>query len=401
MKIAQIATTLLIALAGCLPPPAQAKGFATTSFIQPADLVAFQSFGIVAADGDVVAVGSFRAPHAVYVFANDNGTWVQQARLTSPTGNETDIFGQSLAIQGDTLVVGAAGGRTAYVYSGANGQWTLGAALHPVGGSGASFGGSALKGIAISGDTIAIGAPAEPDVGGNTGSVYIFELDNGSWTQQARIAPADPMVAAFGQSVALQGDTLLVGAPGSGSATVLFPGTAFVFARQGSAWSQAARLDPPDPVPLGLYGQCVSLDGGTAVIGAPNPNEADVFVLNQGAWSLQQVIAGPDESDFGTSVNVLGDTLMVTAYEDVSPIGFQSGTAHFYTRGGSNWTERSDLLMAPGVDGIPGPAQDRQRFGNFAAMTRVGSRTIFVFGSQTFSLPGVPQLGAAYTATLN
>lgn len=400
-RFAHIAAIAAVAITAALPVAAHANGFANASFIQPSDLVAFQDFGVVAADGNIMAVGTLQAPRAVYVYVNNNGTWTQQAKLTSPTGNPVDLFGQSLAVQGNTLVVGAAGAKAAYVYGNVNGQWTLQAALAPSGGSGASFGGSALKGIAISGNAIAVGAPAEQTAVGNTGSVYVFTNSNGKWTQEARLVPADPLVASFGASVALQNGTLVVGAPATGSPTIFAPGTAFVFARQNGVWLQQARLDPPDPIPAGLYGQCVSLDGNTAVIGAQRANEADVFVLSLGVWSLQQVIDGPDDSDFGTSVNVLGDMLMVTAYEDVSPAGFQSGTAHLYMRGGSTWTERLDLLMAPEVDGIPGPAQDKQRFGNFAAMTRAGSQTIFVFGSQTFSNPDAAQVGAVYTATLH
>src|SRR5207253_1885845 len=98
-------------------------------------------------------------------------------------------------------------------------------------------------------------------------------------------------------------------------------------------WSQQARLDPIDQVPEGLYGLCVSLDQNTAVIGAERPNEAEVFVNNNGTWSLQQLITGPDDSDFGTSVKVIGDMLMVTAYDAFNPHGIFSGVAYIFTRG--------------------------------------------------------------------
>lgn len=399
----------LAALAMCLPfAGAHANGLSAASFIEPGDLSAFQGFGAaVAADGDAMAIATQRAPFAVYVYANSNGTWNLQARLTSPTGSATDRFGASVALQGNTLVVGGgtAGAQVAYVYAGANGGWTEQAVLSPVGGSGAGFAGSSLHGIAISGDTIAVGAPAEATDAGNTGSVYVFTNDTGAWTQQARIVPSDPSVSGFGLSVAVQNDRLAVGAPFSGSPNAFNPGTAFVFARQNGAWTQDARLDPVDDVPFGLYGQCVSLDANTVVVGAQQPSEAEVFVNDHGTWGLQQILQGADDSDFGTGVSVIGDLLMVTAYEEVSPIGFQSGVAHLYTRGGSTWTERRDLLMAPEVDGIPGPAQDKQRFGNLAAMTRSGSVTRFVFGSPTYSPdfldPTLRAFGAAYTATLN
>jgi hypothetical protein len=160
-------------------------------------------------------------------------------------------------------------------------------------------------------------------------------------------------------------------------------------------------LDRIDQVPEGLYGLCVSLDQNTAVIGAERPNEAEVFVNNNGTWSLQQLIIGPDDSDFGTSVKVIGDMLMVTAYDAFNPNGIFSGVAYIFTRGGSTWTAQPDFLMAPGVNGIPGPAQDNQRFGNFATMTKAGSQTIFVIGSQTYSEPSAPLVGAIYTAILH
>ena len=394
------AAVLAIGLLPC--PRAIANGFATAAFIQPSDLVAFQGFGgTVAADGNIIAVGTQRAPFAVYVYVGDNGTWTQQARLTSPTGSLTDRFGSSLAIQGNTLVIGAGSASVAYVYELVNGSWIEQAVLAPIGGSGASFGGSSLNSTAISGNTIAVGAPSEPTVLGTTGAVYTFTNANGVWTQEARIVPSDPLVAGFGLTVALQNDTLLIGAPFTQSATISQPGTAFVFKRQSGAWSEQARLDAADPTPFALYGQNVSLDGNTAVIGAQRPDQAEIFVNNNGAWSLQAILQGPDDADYGTSVKIIGDMLLVTAYDDMNRDGVFSGDAFLYTRGGSTWTEQTSLYMSPGIDGIPGPAQVNQRFGNFAAMTKFGSHTIFVLASQTYSNPNLTQCGAIYTAILH
>ena len=402
-RINHAVLTAAIALAVALPlRRAEANGFANTAFIQPDDLVAFQGFGgAVAADGNVMAIGVQFPPFAVYVYVNDNGAWTEQARLTSPSGSLTERFGSSLAVQGNTLVVGAGNAGVAYVFTNLNGTWTEQAVLAPTGGSGTSFGGSSLDGMSISGDTIAVGAPAESTPAGNTGSVYVFTNNNGTWTQQQRVVPTDPLVAGFGLSVAVQNDSLLVGAPFTGSTTIFKPGSAFVFARQSGVWNPQARLDPVDQVPAGLYGQCVSLDGNTVVVGAQRPCEAEIFVNNNGTWSLQAIINGPDDSDFGTSVKVIGDLLMVTAYDDLNPSGVQTGDAFIYTRGGSTWTEQPSLYMAPGFNGIPGPGQVEQRFGNFATMTKAGSQTIFVIGSQTYSNPDALRVGAVYTAILH
>jgi len=92
---------------------------------------------------------------------------------------------------------------------------------------------------------------------------------------------------------------------------------------------------------------------------------------------------------------------LVTAYEDFNPAGVGTGDAFVFTRGGSTWTQQANLYMAPGFDGIPGPGEVRQRFGNLATMTKDGSRTVFILGSPTFSNPDAPQIGAVYTAILN
>jgi len=379
----------------------EANGFANAMFIQPTDLVAGQGFGFaVSTDGNVLAAGTQQAPFVVYVYVNNNGTWLQQARLTSPTGNATDRFGASLAVQGGTLVVGAPGASAAYVYTSVNGLWMQEAMLTPTGGSGVSFAGSPLNGAAISGNTIVIGAPSEPTAAGSTGAAYVFSNVNGVWAQQARIVSSDPLVAGLGLSVALQGDNLLIGAPFTSWPTIFQPGAAFVYTRANGVWTQQARLDPADVVAAGLFGQNVSLDGTTAAVGEPRPNEVDVFVSANGVWTLQSIINGPDDSDFGTSVKVIGDLMLVTAYDDLAPTDVASGDAFIYTRGGSTWTLQQDLIMAPALDGIPGPAQLNQRFGNFAAMAKAGSETIFVIGSQLYSNPDAARVGAVYTATL-
>lgn len=397
------AATITLAIALSLTR-AEANGLASASLLQPPDLVAFQGFGFaVAADGNVLAAGSQFAPFVVYVYTNNNGNWSEQAELISPSGNSSNHFGSSLALQGNTLVVGGAlgNGSAAYVYTNVNGTWLEQAVLVPSGGAGTGFAGSPLNGMALSGNTLAIGAPSESTPAGNTGSVYVFVNSNGQWTQQQRIMPADSLVAGFGLSVSLQNDNLLVGAPFTTWPNVFQPGAAFLFSRQSGAWNQAVRFDPVDVVAAGLFGEFVSLDAKTVAIGAPRPCEAEIFVNNNNTWGLQSIIAGPDDSDFGTSLKVIGDLLMVSAYDDVSPAGIQSGDAFIYTRGGSTWTEQPSLYMAPGFDGIPGPAEDRQRFGNFATMTKAGSKTIFVIGSQLYSNPDASRVGAVYTATLN
>lgn len=402
---------------------AEANGFNSIAFVKPSDLVGLQQFGsAIAADGAIMAVGTrptSTRPGSVYVFANNNGVWSQQAELTAPDGFLTDRFGSSIAVQGGLLVVGAGSavdpsGTTtgaAYIFANINGAWTLQQKIFPAGATGPTgFGGGPFTGIAISGNTIAVGA------GGGQGAVYVFVNSGGTWVQQARITPNDPLAAAFGASVGLSGDTLIVGAPETNTASVIDPGAGFIFSRQNGVWTQQARLDPSDPLVFGNYGDDVSVDGNTAVIGGPIANEVDAYISVNGSWSQQAHLIVPDASpdgstdtNFGTSLKVIGDVLMVGAYDDVNAEGVQTGKAYVYTRGGSTWTEHPDLEMAPGDNNFPGPAESFQRFANFATMTRLGSQMLFVIASHTFSDPAIDStnllttlhVGAVYTATLN
>lgn len=427
-KFVSSATVLGITVA-LAPMPALANSLNNPTLIQPSGLIGFQQCGTgVAADGTTIATATrttstlagaaANLPGEVFVYGSVNGQWIQQAELT---GDNIlgDRFGASLGLQGNLLVVGAPGasgpnGQTGavFLYTRNNGVWTEQGKLFPANVSTPiGFGGGVLGGISIAGNTLAIGAGADS----GTGAVYIFVNTGGTWVQQARITPDDPSAAAFGASISLSGDNLLVGAQESRSSLVPDPGAAFVFTRNNGVWSQQARLDPAFPVAFGNYGESVSLDGTTAVVGAGAANDAYVYLNSSGNWTLQAHLTpadGLDDVDFGTALKVIGDLLLVGAYEDINANGNSTGVAYIYTRGGSTWTEHPDLRMAPGVGNLPGPAQDGERFANYATMTKAGSQTVFVLGVNLLNAPGfdpsdtstwaaTKALGGIYTATMN
>jgi hypothetical protein len=380
----------------------------------------------VAADGNLVAVGASNAgvgPGSVYVFKlvpginGDQPSWVLQATLHAPDGFTSDLFGSGVAIQGNTIVAGAPGamstsGQTgaAYVFADDNGTWTLQTKLSPQDTSNGIRFGFGVNAISISGNSIAVGALGAPDSsapGVQPGAVYVFTSTGGVWKQQAHIVPDDPQVAEFGFGLSLQNDTLLIGAPGSSVAGLSEVGAAFIYTRLNGAWSQQARFEPSIDTPDIFFGTGVSLDGNTAAVGAPGAGIASVFSQNNGSWTLQQQITGPvlnSDSDFATSLKIIGDVLLIGAYEDFrSSDELQTGTAFVYRRGGSTWTEQKDLRMAPEQNGLPGPGVANQRFANLVTMTHIGSTTVFVMGSPGLSNPalGEGSIGGAYTAIIN
>ena len=419
--VARFAAAAALALALSLGSvPAKANGFNNIAFLQPTDLTFDQqlSFG-VAADGPIMAAAALPTstkPGTVYVFAFNNGTWQQQAELTAPDSTAlNDRFGSSIAVRGNLLFVGdgnsidPSGSVTGavYVFANVNGTWTLQQKLFPTGTPDAiSFAGQVENGMAISGNTVAVGS------GGGQGSVFVFVNTGGSWVQQARIVPTDPLVAAFGHSIALSGDTLLVGAPQTTTAAVSTPGAAFIYGRQNGVWTQQARIDPEKPAFFGNFADDVSLDGNTAVVGGPaaQGEEVDIWVkVSASTWAPQAVLTDPDgfdDTDFGHGVKVIGDLLLVGAYTDGNPDGVGTGKAYVYTRGGSTWTEHPDLEMAPGANGFPDPVGDsaEPRFANFTALTKIGSQTLFVLsahGLNSTDPSDTRKVGGVYTAILH
>lgn len=403
--------------------PLFANGFSSTAFVASPAPVSGGLFGdTVAADGDFLVAGA-PGQGTVYVYelaASSGGaqpTWALQATLHAPDGFAGDGFGAGVAIQGHTLVAAAPNARdaqgqggAAYVFANDDGSWTLRAKLTPADASVPVDFGGGTNGVAIDGGTIAIGASGAPSSAAASvqpGAVYVFTGNGGTWSQQAKIVPNDPGLGEFGFAVALQKDTLVAGAFGTTTAAGSEAGAGFVYARSNGAWTQQARFDSPVGAPFALFGIGVSLDGDTAVVGAPGINAATVYVRSNGAWSLQQMIEGPvlnEDGDFGTGLKLSGDTLLVTAYEDFrASDGLQTGRAFVYRRGGSTWTDQADLTMEPGSNGIPAPAVNIQRFGNVVTMAKVGSATEFVMGSPGLSDPSaqIGSEGGVYTAILN
>lgn len=237
-------------------------------------------------DGDRVAVGSVSrdvgtgAEGMVYVFERlDGGEWVRRAGLLAPDREEQAQLGSAVALDGDTVVGGAplhdhgavdTGGAYVWVRQGP-GDWGGVVELLPdVPQAGAWFGWSA----AISGDTVAVGAPLEDTgAGADAGAVHLFERVGPFWQRTERLVADDGSAGdQFGFDVALDGDALLVGAPGADADAGEDQGATYLFDRlstpQGPVWVEAARLVPDEPEAGAAFGYSVDLDQGTAVVGA-------------------------------------------------------------------------------------------------------------------------------------
>jgi hypothetical protein len=320
----------------------------------------------VALSGDTALVGSpdddtatngvtFRAGSA-YVFVRSGTTWSLQQKLTALDGGTRDGFGGSVALSGDTALIGSpaddtsagADAGSAYVFVRIGTSWGLRAGFF--GAAGDAFGSS----VALEGDTAVVGAPADDTAAGaNAGSAYVFTRNITDWNPQQRLtAPGSAAGDAFGSSVASSADTALVGAPlddipqGGGLDPLPDVGSAYAFVRSGTSWSFQRRFSRG--VDFDRFGTSVGLNGETALVGAPyddNANGTDagsayVFVRSVTSWSLQQMLMASG-GVFGRSVALETDTALIGSQDSTLHTG--AGAAHVFSRSGTSWTFQKKL----------------------------------------------------------
>ena len=362
-----IAVPALTLFLGALAPSSVAQ--CELQKLLPADVTVADEFGnAVAIDGDTLLVGAHLTREAgfssgvVYVFVQSGFGWTQQAKLVPSDPRLSMAFGCSVSLAGDTAVVGAWGdyphgpqSGSAYVFVRQNTTWIQQAKLLP--GDGAPldrFG----RDVSISARTVVVGAPGDEDNGPKSGSAYVFVRSGGAWSQEAKLLPGDGQQEDhFGMAVGLSGDTAVVGAPryvvnpGSGS------GSAYVFVRSGTAWTQQAKLLPVPATPKLFFGRDVGASGETIVVGVPwddapgeNSGSACVFVRSGTTWSQQGKLVASDGAPFdyfGSDVSLEGDRIAVGAYYD-DDNGPYSGSAYSFVRSGSTWNQQAKLLPHDG-----------------------------------------------------
>ena len=330
---------------------------------------ALDGFGnSVAVSGDTIVVGSvFDADQgydsgSAFVFERVGGVWQPPVQLLDPNGAAGDWFGISVAVSGDTIVVGSsfADGQgfdsgSAFVFERVGGVWQPPEQLlDPNGAAGDWFGYS----VAVSGDTIVVGSRNDADQGFQSGSAFVFERVGGVW--QPPVQLLDPNGAAgdwFGISVAVSGDTIVVGSPsdddqGYGS------GSAFVFERVGGVWQPPEQLLDPNGAPGDGFGWSVAVSGDTIVVGSSfadgqgfDSGSAFVFERVGGVWQPPVQLLDPNGAPgdgFGWSVAVSGDTIVVGSRNDDDQ-GFQSGSAFAFKRVGGVWQPPVQLLDPNGA----------------------------------------------------
>ncbi len=365
---------------------------------------------------------------AVYIFVAEAGVWQQQAYIKASNTGMGDQFGYAVDIAGNTLVVGAPGEASnamgvngnqannmafsagaAYVFTRSGSTWSQQAYLKA---SNTNTGDQFGWDVAIDGETVAVGAPGEASdsmgVNGNqssntaasAGAVYAFTRSGSNWNQQAYLkasnSNADDL---FGGSIALSKNTLIVGAEGEASDAIgvggdqndnslATAGAAYVFTRSSNNWSQQAYLKASNTGGGDEFGGAVDIDVNTIVIGALGQDQdvngqvatfagaAYVFIRNGTNWAQQHYLKGFNTAasdQFGAAVAISNNHILIGANgEDSQATGINgnggdnsfnnSGAAYLYIRTGEDWHQQDyikatntgffdDFGSALGIDG--------------------------------------------------
>lgn len=295
---------------------------------------------------------------AAYVFKRDADSWDHEAKLTASDASAGDFFGRSVCISGDYIVVGAMGvynearsAGAAYVFKRSGVNWSQQAKLLPDDPAEDAYFGIS---VSIDGDYIAVGAYGDDEEGSYTGAVYVFKRDGEDWDQQTKLLADDAAGGDyFGYSVSICGDRLLVGAYGD-SDDGSDSGSAYVFHRSDSTWSQEDKLTAGDAAAGDWFGRSVSLCcGNLALVGAPRNDDAGtdsgsayVFSRNGTDWSQEQKLLPSDgaaDDLFGESVTLYGDYAVVGAQQH-DDAGSEAGAAHLFRWDGDDWIEQDKLV---------------------------------------------------------
>lgn len=356
----RIFTSALVMLAGLKLSAAQVPSFPQLAELTDNPQIQFEELGTsVAISGDVAVVGANNESSqtgAAYVFVGSAAGWTnmtQTATLTASDGVAGDGFGQAVAISGDTIVVGAQNLSTVYLYVKPGSGWTNMTQTAKLTASEPTsrFG----LGLAISGNTVVVGAYGTNQVR----TAYVYEKPGAGWIDMQQTGELLARNKGdFGLAVGVSGNTIVVGAPTALSQY----GVVYVYTKPSGGWTNVrptAELVSKIRSAGSNFGGTISISGSTVIVGASFiselAGEAYVFVEPQGGWTSMTETADLkppiDANLFGASVGISGNLAVVGAPGYFS---FQSGAAYVFAKPKSGWTTtshfNSQLLASDGAN---------------------------------------------------
>ena len=297
---------------------------------------------------------------SAYVYDFDGSSWNEQQKLLATDTGTNDQYGYSVAVDGNVAVIGAPyhmhplfSQGAAYVFRFDGKNWTQEQELLA-----SNFGAGHLFGwsVAIDDDAIIVGAQF---ANAGQGATYVFRYDGTTWYEENVLTASDAASDdRFGHSVDIYAGTVLVGAPRNDDNAVN-SGSVYVFIWQsGIGWGNEIKVNAADPVAGDMFGWTVAISGDVAIVGANtggvplDTGAAYLFRFDGANWNEEQKLIAPqgtpDPSEFAFAVAIDGDVAMVTAVQDDGAM-ITTGTAYCYAFNGSSWTEQAKLMTANGA----------------------------------------------------
>ena len=316
-------------------------------------------------DGDTAAVGyegisgSLAGSVTVSTWNCTTSAWEQQQVVKGTGSADDDMFGSSVSLSGDSLVVGAnyrpgSGGSSggAYAFSRSGTTWTQFQNITAPTGAYARWG----YAIGQSGGTLAISGPLGKDPSSTVTYTGVIEIltkaPSGMWTARAMLVPSTAAyLDAFGYSLAIDGGTIIGGAPGALNfpAAVSRQGKAWIFTGSGTTWTEAAALTASDGASGDWFGRSVALSGTLAIVGAPNHDSAGsnagaayIFTNSGGTWTQTAKLTASDattDANFGFTVAALSSTRVAVGASG-------AGKVYTFTLSGGVWTQDGGTFSA-------------------------------------------------------
>jgi hypothetical protein len=297
---------------------------------------------------------------SVFVFQRNGSTWSFQQKLLPNRPESIANYGCSIAISGDTIAVGDVGYTLqdtglVHVFQRIGQSWSQQVRLE----GGYTFG----RSVAISGNTLVVGESAANTAVSSSGAASVYRFNGSTWGLEQQLSASDAGFAdAFGVSVGISGETVIVGAFADDISSSVDVGSAYIFKRNGTTWSEQAHLISAESTIGDYCGWSVSISGDTAAVGCygdslPNMNGVgSVYVYQRSGtvWNGLPRINASNASastNFGYSVAIIGDILLVGAHRYDSPQSQNTGAAYIFQRFGSTWTETSFLTLDNGAPG--------------------------------------------------
>ena len=283
---------------------------------------------------------------SVHVFVRSAGVWSFQQRLASHEPHEKQDFGNSVAIAGDWLAVGADGSNyndtrsgSVYMYERVGGTWQFRQRLDASnGGAGDYFGDM----VAMSGTRLAVGAHLSDELGTNVGAVYIFELVEGAWVEQVELLPSNPTGSDdFGAGLDLDGDRIAIGAPHQAGPAGNNQGAVYVFESIGGVWTETAHLRRTNGAAFEQHGLRVAIENDAVIAGSPyfnpggitNAGGATLYQWNGASWAERTQparAAPPGPTAYGFGAAFAGNEFLIAAPADDTAQGMNSGQVYVF-----------------------------------------------------------------------